>query len=221
MKSTVHAAVITAAFVCLPFAAHAAGGSARANANANSASSSQSIGVGNNFGSQSLRNTNTLTATGGMGGVGMGGAGGSASANNRNSFSPTNSVNQSFTYNDPPATANNGTGAGGTGNNIGNTNVHIPYQAPSVFAPSGTSSACTDTFSIGASGPGGGLSFGLPWRNKDCNRRADTGMLWSMGMKAAAKQRMCLDDETGMAMAAAGFRCRIGPHATQVVQTRY
>jgi hypothetical protein len=217
MYSTVRAAVITAAFVCLPFAAHAG---ARANANANSASNASAIGVGNAFGNQSSRSTayGGAGGMGGMGGTGIGGAGGSASANNRNTFSPTNSVNQSFTYNDPPA--NSGTGAG-NGNNVGNTNVHVPYQAPSVFAPSGTSSACTDTFSFGASGPGGGLSFGLPWRNKDCNRRADTGMLWSMGLRGAAKQRMCMDDETGAAMAAAGFRCRVGPYAPKVVQTRY
>jgi hypothetical protein len=126
----------------------------------------------------------------------------------RNSFRPTN-VN-TINVADPPA--NSGFGSG-VGNNVGNTNVHIPYQAPSVYAPSGTSSNCTDTWSFGASGPGAGLAFGFPGRNGDCNRRADAVLLSGLGLKAAARQRMCFDDDAAQAMEAVGFQCRVGKYA--------
>jgi hypothetical protein len=86
-----------------------------------------------------------------------------------------------------------------------------------VFAPSvGSSSPCDSYLSLGASGPGAGASFAFPWQNHNCDMRANTLVLQQLGMKVAARQRMCYDNDTAEAMAAAGFQCTVGPRAPKV-----
>jgi hypothetical protein len=105
-------------------------------------------------------------------------------------------------------------------NDSGNTNLSYPHQAPAVFAPSvGSGSPCDSYLSLGASGPMFGGSFAFPMQNHNCDMRANTLVLQQLGMRAAAKQRMCYDADTADALAATGFVCTVGPRAPKPEQT--
>jgi hypothetical protein len=99
------------------------------------------------------------------------------------------------------------------------TNGFNGLQAPGVVGPS-VSSASTDTclgsISFGASGPGGGLSFGTTTEDRPCNARKDALLLNALGLKKAAREALCTDPAMYATLAAAGIRCRINP---QLVQT--
>jgi hypothetical protein len=72
------------------------------------------------------------------------------------------------------------------------------YQAPAVFAPglaAASIETCLGSVSIGASGPGGGLSFGTTTEDKPCQARLDARTLWAFGMKAAAIRRLCINPQ--------------------------
>ena len=73
-------------------------------------------------------------------------------------------------------------------------------QAPSVFAPGLTGSACQGSISFGASGPMAGLTFGATTENAPCNVRADAQMLWAMKHKAAATRLLCTDGRFAFAL---------------------
>lgn len=86
------------------------------------------------------------------------------------------------------------------------------YQAPATFAPglaAASIETCLGSVSIGASGPGGGLSFGTTTEDKPCQARLDARTLWAFGQKAAAIRRLCINPD----MAAA-----LGPDVCPVVQ---
>ena len=89
---------------------------------------------------------------------------------------------------DPPAPAYGGNGWNWNG------------QAPSVFAPGLTGSACQGSISFGASGPMAGLTFGATTENAPCNVRADAQMLWAMNHKAAARRVLCTDGRFAYAL---------------------
>ena len=187
--------------------AYAAGNNrATASANANALARSSSIGVGNNFGNQSLRNTNANSLTNSLGNT------------NTNSFSPTNNIggqrnsqtaSQSTTVNNIDPSSGNGNGSG---NNWGH------QQAPAIFAPSAPSASgsCATALTFGASGPGAGLSFSLPWNDHRCDVRANSILLANvLHVRKAAIQNACHDTEMAQALGASGVACRVGPTVKQ------
>jgi hypothetical protein len=177
---------------------------ATASANANASARSSSIGVGNNFGNQSLRNTNANTLTNSLG--------------NTNTFSPTNNIGGQ--HNSQTAsqstTVNNIDPATGNGNGNGNSWGH--QQAPAIFAPSAPSASgsCATALTFGASGPGAGLSFSLPWNDHRCDVRANSILLANvLHVRKAAIQNACHDTEMAQALGASGIACRVGPTVKQ------
>lgn len=206
MKNAYRAAAFTA-LLFLPVVANAQ--TAVGVGQASSSARSQAAGVGNNFGSQSFRannaltNMNTFTSMNTNSNLAQGGRGGNARALNL------------VSVNNPPSNAGTNSGTGNTFNS-GNTSVHNPQFAPSVYAPSVGGSACTDYISIGGSGPGGGLSFAFPLANHDCNMRQNTQVLAGLGLKQVGIQNMCFSTEVAQAMASMGKACLVGPSAGKV-----
>jgi hypothetical protein len=116
-----------------------------------------------------------------------------------------------YAQNTSDSESNSNSGASNAGNNQGvviegSTGSSIPKQAPSVVAPSLTttlSETCMGSTSGGMSGPGFGLSFGSTWRDEACVRRLDARELRSFGagmppeqaylFHIAATERMCED----------------------------
>jgi hypothetical protein len=193
--------MITTMMVALAAPAHAlVRTSASASASANALARSTSIGVGNNFGNQSIRNSNAFSPT----------------------FNPTNTTTvggqrnsqtttvggQNTTVNNIDPSSNNGNG-GGWGNK---------YQAPAIFAPSAppASGSCATALTFGASGPGAGLSFSLPWNDHRCDVRANSILLVNvLHLRKAGIQNACHDTEMAQALQASGTVCRVGPTVKQ------
>jgi hypothetical protein len=71
--------------------------------------------------------------------------------------------------------------------------------------------SCLGSVSFGASGPGGGLSFGTPTEDRPCNARKNALLLNALGQKKAALQALCTDQSMYATLAAVGFRCKINP----------
>ena len=96
----------------------------------------------------------------------------------------------------------------------GGSNGFGGLQAPSVVGPSmstASTDSCLGSVSFGASGPGGGLSFGTTTEDRPCNARKDALLLNALGLKKAALQALCTDPAMFATLAQAGFRCRINP----------
>jgi hypothetical protein len=96
----------------------------------------------------------------------------------------------------------------------GGNNGLSGLQAPSVVGPSmatASTDSCLGSVSFGASGPGGGLSFGTTTEDRPCNARKDALLLNALGMKAAARQALCTDPAMFATLAVAGIRCKINP----------
>lgn len=152
------------------------------------------------------------TALGVGTGVGISRSNASSFSSNRNFFAPT--VNQSVTVPTSNRSVSNF--------NSGNVDTHTPNFAPSVFAPSvGNSSPCDSYISLGGSGPGGGGAFAFPWQNHNCDMRSNALVLQQLGLRDAARQRMCYDDDTAQTLLALGYRCRVGKYAPKPEQTAY
>lgn len=99
-------------------------------------------------------------------------------------------------------------------NVVGGGNNGIGLQAPSVSGPSlatASTDACLGVISFGASGPGGGLSFGSSTEDRPCNARKDALLLNALGMKAAARQALCTDPAMFAILAQSGIRCKLNP----------
>ena len=81
------------------------------------------------------------------------------------------------------------------------------YAAPSAFGFSSNNCGGSDTFTLGTPVAGIGGSHAKPMF--DCNVRADTIVLWQLGLREAAKLRMvCFgSDAVRMAYEAAGNVC--------------
>lgn len=94
------------------------------------------------------------------------------------------------------------------GVNIQNGNGY--RQAPSAIAPGLIAGglSCSGSASIGGSGAGWGLSFGLTKEDRYCNAREDAKYIHGVtGSMVAAKERMCDIAEVRRAFARAGQPC--------------
>ena len=122
------------------------------------------------------------------------------------------STGNTTTTNVGGTTVNNNISSGGSGSSDppGNGNGWPLTNAPSVFAPGLTGSACQGSVSFGVSGPMAGLTFGTTTENAPCNVRADAQMLWAMKHKVAATRVLCTDGRFAFALGR-----RICPSAPQ------
>jgi hypothetical protein len=191
---------LSATAICLLLSAPALAQNARSNANADASSSSRSssIGVGNAFGNQ------TVSSTGGQGGS-------VSNVINTPTTPPTNTGRNAGATNSGNRTSTSTSTESETNNNSGNNITHTPQFAPSIFAPSvGPGAGCDSYISLGGSGPGAGGAFAFPWENQHCEDRSNAITLNQLGLKDAALQRMCFNDNNAEAMAAAGYHCRVG-----------
>jgi len=103
----------------------------------------------------------------------------------------------------------------------GGSNGLNGLQAPSVVGPSmatASTDSCLGSVSFGASGPGGGISFGTTTEDRPCNARKNALLLNALGQKKAALQALCTDQSMYATLAAVGFRCKINPQLA-VAQT--
>lgn len=120
-----------------------------------------------------------------------------------------------------PSTNSATGGAGGLGGSVGaitvlggaqgSVTVKPQRQAPAAFAPNVYSNApCTVGVGLGASIPGGGLSFGGATLDVPCNDREDVLMLSAMGRPTAADARLCMsNDKMRRAAIADGVDCAL------------
>jgi hypothetical protein len=132
------------------------------------------VGVGTGIANSSSASSSKATAISGQGGTGVGvGTGGNPSA----------TVNVA------------GTPAVQTINQTGTSTIR---NVPSVFSP-GLAAAgletCLGSVSGGGSFVGTGLSFGTTVPDAGCAARLDARTLWSMGLRKAAIQRLCLNPD--------------------------
>ena len=106
-----------------------------------------------------------------------------------------------------------------TNRSISVSNNSIPRQAPSMGAPGLAAAAietCLGSVSIGASGPGAGLSFGTTVPDDNCNARLNARALQALGHPSAAIVLLCQNDPNiAGALAAEGFRCPSRPQSRQ------
>ena len=94
-------------------------------------------------------------------------------------------------------------------------------NAPSVSGPSmatASTDSCLGSVSFGASGPGGGLSFGTTTEDRPCNARKDALLLNALGLKKAAREALCTDPAMYATLAASGIRCHINPQLVAAQQ---
>jgi hypothetical protein len=134
---------------------------------------------------------------------------GIANAGNVNSNTNSRSVSGSTSIAKSGSNRNSITNVvGGGSNGFGG------LQAPSVVGPSmatASTDSCLGSVSFGASGPGGGLSFGTTTEDRPCNARKNALLLNALGQKKAALQALCTDQSMYATLAAVGFRCKINP----------
>ena len=148
-----------------------------------------SVAHAGSYGSHSQQTR--VNAQGGQGGVGgQGGAGGVADSNAR---SKATSESYSDSY------------SGSTANNDGNNtainyendykDTYEKYVAPAYSPPLVASGDCLGSASAGGSNSVLGFSLGKTYVDENCNARYDAALLWSMGRKGAAVQRLCSQPE--------------------------
>ena len=96
----------------------------------------------------------------------------------------------------------------------GNSSVNIEgdqyrRQTPMAYAPtaSGGDETCRFSNTVGGSSPVFGFSLGLNTDDDGCERRRDANALYALGLKSAATELMCLDDNVRTAMRNAGTPC--------------
>ncbi len=95
-----------------------------------------------------------------------------------------------------------------SGVNIKNGNGY--KQAPSAIAPGLIAGglSCSGSASVGGSGGGWGLSFGITKEDAACNAREDAKYIHGVtGSQAAAKERLCEQKKIREAFARAGQPC--------------
>ena len=115
---------------------------------------------------------------------------------------------------DPPAPApvptDPGPALGSAANplteNIGGTTV--VKNVPEIVAPNiSGGNPCLVGVSGGGAGPGIGITLGIGYSDRGCERRNSAALLNNIGEKAAAVELMCDDDRVRAALARAGQPC--------------
>ena len=130
--------------------------------------------------SQRQRTSQEQTAQGGRGGAG--GQGGTS-----NSWADANSNSDSYANNDGNNTAIS------YENDYKDT--YEKYVAAAYAPPLVASGDCLGSASAGGSNSVMGISLGKTYVDENCNARYDAALLWSMGRKGAAVQRLCSQPE--------------------------
>lgn len=102
-----------------------------------------------------------------------------------------------------------------TNRSVSVSNNSVPRQAPSMGAPGLAAAAietCLGSISIGASGPGAGLSFGTTVPDENCNARLNARALQALGHGNAGLVLLCQNDPNiANALAATGYVCPSPP----------
>jgi hypothetical protein len=174
----------------------------RSGARSNSTSGSNSTSNAQS-GTSQVRSSNSVrvvNVTGYSGGSG----GGTNGANGANAVDPagppgTNGTNAT----DPPA-------LGSAGNplteNIGGTQTL--RNTPEIIAPNiSGGNPCLVGISGGGAGPGIGITLGIGYSDKGCERRNSAALLSNIGEKAVAIELMCDDQNVREAMLRSGHPC--------------
>jgi hypothetical protein len=164
----------------------------------NAQSGTSRVRVGGQTSSQSVRVVN-VTGGGGSGG-------GTNGANGANAVDPAGPAGANGTNgaNDPPAAL------GSAGNplteNIGGTTTL--RNTPEIVAPNiSGGNPCLVGISGGGAGPGIGITFGVGYSDRGCERRNSAALLSNIGEKDVAIELMCDDDNVRQAMARSGHPC--------------
>ena len=174
-------------------------------------SGSSRVRVGGQTSSQSVRVVNVTP--------GYGSGGGTNGTNGTNAVDPagangTNGTNSA----DPPAALGSATNP--LTENIGGTQTI--RNTPEIVAPNiAGGNPCLVGISGGGAGPGIGITLGIGYSDKGCERRNSAALLSNMGEKDVAVELMCDDDNVRQAMARTGHPCAADravatPVATQI-----
>lgn len=118
------------------------------------------------------------------------------------------------------ATANASVSAGGGTSEVSarGRNDAVAGAAP-VFLGS-ADDTCMGSSAVGAQGTGFGFSLGSTWTDENCKMLKNARELKSHGHHAAAKARLCMDDDNALAFELAGEPCpRALPSAQAAIET--
>ena len=104
---------------------------------------------------------------------------------------------------DPPASTN-GLPLGSPGNpyttQVNNGGTQTIRNTPEIVAPNiSGGNPCLVGISAGGSGPGFGLTFGIGYADKGCERRNSAALLNNIGERTAAVALMCQDESVARA----------------------
>jgi hypothetical protein len=173
------------------------GSTSTSGSNSNAQSGTSTVSVGAQRTSSSVRVVNVTGYSGGSGG-------GTNGANGANAVDPagppgTNGTNAT----DPPA-------LGSAGNplteNIGGTQTL--RNTPEIIAPNiSGGNPCLVGISGGGAGPGIGITLGIGYSDKGCERRNSAALLSNIGEKDVAIELMCDDQNVREAMQRSGHPC--------------
>jgi hypothetical protein len=125
---------------------------------------------------------------------------------------PTDSITINNTNNDSLTTNNtidnNNNNRANANNNL-DLNIESKYSTSSAIAAALTASseACMGSSTGGVQGMSFGVSAGTTWQDKNCNMRKDAVLLFNMGFKIAAIQRLCESEEIKQALLIEGIEC--------------
>jgi hypothetical protein len=165
---------------------------------AQSGSSRVRVGGQTSTSSQSVRVVNVTPGYSGGGGGGTNGTNGT-NATDPAGANGTNGANSA----DPPA-------LGSAGNplteNIGGTQTI--RNTPEIVAPNiSGGNPCLVGISGGGAGPGIGITFGVGYSDRGCERRNSAALLSNIGERDVAIELMCDDQNVREAMARSGHPC--------------
>ena len=164
-------------------------------------SGSSRVRVGGQTSSQSVRVVNvTPSYTGGGSGAGTNGANGT-NATDPAGANGTNGANSA----DPPALGSAGNPFTQNSNVSGTTTLR---NTPEIVAPNiSGGNPCLVGISGGGAGPGIGITLGIGYSDKGCERRNSAALLSNIGQRDAAIELMCDDQGVREALARSGHPC--------------
>lgn len=184
------------------------------NSSSNSGSTAGSTATSNSNVGTSRAAGGSASANSGTGGTAVGGNP-TSTASSGASSSSTGPVTLNVYTPDPSAGTASGTGQAATAatpattNNVNYSGTTTLRNTPDVGAPSiyGGTNPCSVGASAGLGIPGFGLSGGVSWSDKGCERRNTAVILYQANKARVAEALLCQDVETRAAFMAASDPC--------------